>query len=600
MHIKESKILGVRTRTLGDLASGICQALHKLQHVSMSPDTKDETPTAISTISTAPTYTHDKISLGQSSLISDGPPEVWKKGGRLLSALLALNVLLLACALVSSGAFSDVNVAEREVLSFLSVLMGLSGCWMVLYLLWTYRHPDLKDSHAGPIWLRVGLALFGVCTLVLDVLKIGKTVNLGSCASPLSIVHPVIQCVFVVIQTYFLWVSCQNCVQIHINLTRCGLMLTLSTNLAIWMAAVTEESNHQTHLLNEDHISNKSQQARAGGSDGCKCTTDLCKIMETGYYYLYPFNIEYSLFATTMAYVMWKNVGRIINQHSHHTHHTFKVRSLFVGIVFGIGVLLAGLGVFIVYEVEMNAKTGFPKALNMFYIFNIVALSLMSLCSIAGSIIYRFDKRDMDNHKNPTRTLDVGLLVGAALGQYFISFYSIVAVVAKTPSDLHNALNLVYSLLMLVQHTVQNIFIIEGLHRQPLHDGPSMRHEKDLYNNVFINHDAATSHINHSGTDQVMEIDSNHQGIPAHIISSDSGANWKRSSLREISQFLLFSNIIFWIMPAFGARPEFDNPLGVNFYGPTIWTAIVNIGLPFGIFYRMHAVASLVEVYLMS
>lgn len=53
-------------------------------------------------------------------------------------------------------------------------------------------------------------------------------------------------------------------------------------------------------------------------------------------------------------------------------------------------------------------------------------------------------------------------------------------------------------------------------------------------------------------------------------------------------------------MPAFGARPQFDHPLETKFYKFTMWAAIVNIGLPFGIFYRMHSVASLFEVYLIS
>lgn len=53
-------------------------------------------------------------------------------------------------------------------------------------------------------------------------------------------------------------------------------------------------------------------------------------------------------------------------------------------------------------------------------------------------------------------------------------------------------------------------------------------------------------------------------------------------------------------MPAFGARPEFDHPTEINIYTFAMWSAIVNIGLPFGIFYRMHSVASLFEVSLMS
>lgn len=65
---------------------------------------------------------------------------------------------------------------------------------------------------------------------------------------------------------------------------------------------------------------------------------------------------------------------------------------------------------------------------------------------------------------------------------------------------------------------------------------------------------------------------------------------------------LLFSRFLkqLWIMPAFGARPQFDNDTELNFYGDSMWPAIVDICLPFGIFYRMHAVASLLEVYIMS
>lgn len=53
-------------------------------------------------------------------------------------------------------------------------------------------------------------------------------------------------------------------------------------------------------------------------------------------------------------------------------------------------------------------------------------------------------------------------------------------------------------------------------------------------------------------------------------------------------------------MPAFGARPQFDNTIGSDIYEFQTWAAVVNIGMPFGIFYRMHSVASLFEVGLAS
>ncbi|XP_044155399.1 proton channel OTOP2-like [Bufo gargarizans] len=547
----------------------------------------------------------EKISIGQHSLVAVEPTVLWKKGGRLLSGLLGLNVLLLAIVLISSAAFNDVALVEWQLLSLLCTLMGLTGCWMAVYLLWTSKkdhHTGLKDSHAGPIWLRVGLAVFGVCTLLLDVLKIGKAVGLVQCASPIQIIQPIFQFVFVVLQTYFLWVSCRNCVQSHMNLTRCGLMLTLSTNLAIWMAAVTDESLHQTPSANSSSGGHRMSRA-GGGSDTCACNNLACETFETGYYYLYPFNIEYSLFASAMSYVMWKNVGRVMSQHSHHTHHSLCPHRLFVGLICGVAVLVAGLGVFIVYEIDVSSDESRPQALEMFYIFNIIALSLMCISSLAGTIIFRFDKREADSHKNPTRNLDVGLLIIAALGKYCIAYFSIIAIIAKSPGGLIDHLNLVYSLLMILQHTLQNIFIIEGLHREPFSSGHSGHRSSVAYNErheVYINQADAGIQSNHLEAEHGHELDSNSNGVMAYSMIKNAREDLRRKALKEICLFLLISNIIFWIMPAFGARPEFDNKMEMSFYGNAMWPAIVNIGLPFGIFYRMHSVASLLEVYVIS
>lgn len=86
-----------------------------------------------------------------------GPREVWKKGGRLLSVLLAVNVLLLACTLVSGGAFNKVAVYDTDVFALLTTMMLLAALWIAFYLLRTARCPDAvpyRDAHAGPIWLR--------------------------------------------------------------------------------------------------------------------------------------------------------------------------------------------------------------------------------------------------------------------------------------------------------------------------------------------------------------------------------------------------------------------------------------------------------------
>ncbi|MEE6512411.1 hypothetical protein FKM82_019373 [Ascaphus truei] len=486
--------------------------------------------------------------------------------------------------------------------------MLLSILWMIFFQLYFSCRKNAvrtRTTHAGPVWLRRGLVFFGICSLVLDMFKMGYYISYIECESPIKLIHPMVQSAFIILQTYFLWVSCRHCVQIHTNISRYGLMLVLITNLSIWMAAVTDESVHQARDLEDDQkdlqsiapftSDHRGTQNTHGPS--CQCSNHLCHIFQTGYYYLYPFNIEYSLFASAMAYIMWKNVGREMDDHVPRQQRLgpcFCLRSIFVGLLLGAGILLSGVVVLVTYKVQVNTPDKKYQAHVMFYIFNIVALCLMSVGSLTSSIIYRFDKRDMDGHKNPTRTLDVALLLGAALGHYCISYYSIVAMLATSPGELLNALNLVYSLLMIVQLTLQNTFIIEGLHREPFQDSPP-EPEKGL---VFTNEAVAPSLPNGSspespGPGPDLTLDQTPE-------AADLPWNLKRRLVQEISLFLLLCNIILWLMPAFGARPQLKNNLELRFYGMTVWTIITNICLPFGIFYRMHAAASLLEVFRMS
>lgn len=390
-------------------------------------------------------------------------------------------------------------------------------------------------------------------------------------------------------------------------------MFTLTTNPAIWMATVVDESVHQAHSLgsphgNTSHTRLALESERAGGPVGedCSCNTDVCQIFQQGYFYLYPFNIEYSLFASTMLYVMWKNVGRLMASSTHGHSHTPSLLSLFretffAGPILGLMLFVVGLAVFIIYEVQVSGeRSRTQQALVMYYTFNIVCLGLMTLVSLSGSVIYRFDRRAMDHRKNPTRSLDMALLVGAALGQYAISYYSIVAAVAGTPRELLAGLSLAHALLMIAQHTFQNVFIIESLHRVPPGAEPHGTPPKEpCHGLTFANLD--TLHTLPACPPTPRLVGPSPAGPQGAVsITLAPRGHWRYRCLKDISLFLLLCNIILWIMPAFGARPHFSNTVEVDFYGYSLWAAIVNICLPFGIFYRMHAVSSLLEVYMLS
>ncbi|XP_013879219.1 otopetrin-2 isoform X2 [Austrofundulus limnaeus] len=539
------------------------------------------------------------------SISTEVVTEKGRNWGWVLSGIICLNILMLGCSLVSGSTTNSVSFPDLQ--SFLIFLLLFTSVWMVYYSIYIKKHPNaitFKDGHAGPIWLRAGLVLFGILSIIMDIFKIASYVGYVHCDSAVKVAFPVVQLVFVIVQTYFLCIHSKDCVQLQRNLSRCGLMLTLSTNLVIWMTEVTEESLHQTtvpeHPTNVTKFSRRDLYInRAGyGDDSCKCSHTSCSLFKAAYYYLYPFNIEYCLFASAMAYVMWKNVGRVSPEFSHHTK--FSLRNILVGPVLGIVMVVAGLATFTLYEIEMNTnyndQEGKDHAVMMLFVMNIVIVTSMSLCTIVGCAIFRVDHRKHSTEKNPTRSLDVGLLVGSSLGQFIISYFSIVAMVATGANGYLNRLNLTWSLVMVVQLGLQNYFIVEGLHREPFHEVEPVR--------VVVNPYATKTskdggNLEKTDTEKKAEPDTEAQSHGG-TVENHHRLLWKRRVLREVCAFLLLGNVILWVMPAFGARPQFDHDAETDFYQFNMWATIVNVGLPFGIFYRMHSVASLFEVLLNS
>ncbi|KAI3359204.1 hypothetical protein L3Q82_002732 [Scortum barcoo] len=330
-------------------------------------------------------------------------------------------------------------------------------------------------------------------------------------------------------RTYFLWTHAKDCVQLHTKFTWCGLTLMLSTNLVVWMAAVTEESLHQTEIpdLNVS-VSHKMYRASYGYKK-CKCSHSVCNTFKEAFYYLYPFNIEYNLFASAMAYVMWKNVGCLVEVHSHHSV-TFHPKDVCFGLVTGILLVVAGLVMFIMYEVEIltEHEKSRNEALLIHFIMNIVIMSPMSLSTVIGCIVYWLDHREHVSEKNPTRSLDVGLLVGASMGQ-FISYFTIVAMVATGARGYLSALNLSWAVLTVLQLGLQNYFIIEGLHREPFH----VMQEAALHTKVCQEH-MEMSIVVESGKSSYF------------LTSSIKKLSWKRRVLKEHQIFYDKSDFHFY------------------------------------------------------
>ncbi|KFO30543.1 Otopetrin-3 [Fukomys damarensis] len=511
-----------------------------------------------------------------------------QKAGQLFSGLLALNVLFLGGAFIGSMIFNNVSITLGDVWILLAALKALSLLWLLYYAVGTTRQPHAvlhRDPHAGPIWVRGSLVLFGSCTICLNIFRIGYDVSHSHCKSQLELVFPAIEIVFMGFQTWVLWKHCKDCVQIQTNLTRCGLMLTLATNLLLWILAVTNDSMH--HEI-EAELNAIMEKFSGNGTNTCLClNATVCEVFQKGYLMLYPFSTEYCLICCAVLFVMWKNVGRHLVAHvgSHPSSPPFRLHGAIFGPLLGLLALVAGVCVFVLFQIEASGPNIARQYFTLYYAFYVAVLPAMSLACLAGMAIHGLEERELDTLKNPTRSLDVVLLMGAALGQMGIAYFSIVAIVATRPNELLNQLILAYSLLLILQHITQNLFIIEGLHRRPLWE-------------VAPQGLAGKPEAEHSRRGSLLELGHDLRRASLAYIHSYSHLNWKRHVLKEISLFLILCNITLWMMPAFGIHPEFENGLEKEFYGYRTWFTIVNFGLPLGVFYRMHSVGGLVEVYL--
>ncbi|XP_032899870.1 proton channel OTOP2-like [Amblyraja radiata] len=650
-----------------------------------------------------------------------------RQGGRLLSGLLAANILFLGGALICGGVLSEVPVHEDEVMVMLTAMMVLAVVWMVVYISCTARHrtaPLYKDPHAAPVWLRGGLLVLGACSVLHDIFKLVRAAGFPGCEHPIQFLFPSAEILFLFTQSYFLWVHSKDCVQVHQHFTRCGLAISLVTNLMLWMSAAAEESLHHTGVqgevpedqsraltdllylelfsvlhpdpetstvspccchwvhnaceVNAERLffhwkethgavkhchpgvvsggSPGHEQARAlnrlcsspadAAGDGCVCSTRVCRILQAASPYLYPFNIEYSLLSSALCFVMWRNVGRAGGGRAAAELKPARGSAgAGPGPALGAGVLLAGLVVSIVYQVEVKEARTRSRALLTYYTFHSAALALMSAACVLGSASLLPAAGTGSHGRGPAGSLDQGLLLGAAAGPLLTCYFSLVAVVwSRRPGPLH-ALSLVFSLLSVAQHSLQNLFILGAL-RWPaaLDAGPPLRPDSASHPSLEAALDAgpplrpdsaslsfpqaslsagfplppaSTSHPSPQTapgpslprTSAPTPRDpAGGVSVPGTVAASSPESRQRphpplgarRRLLREVSSFLLLCNILLWAVSAFGARPHFANDIEEKFYGFQTWAAIVNTGLPLGIFYRMHSAANLLEIYLRS
>ncbi|XP_026163095.1 proton channel OTOP1 [Mastacembelus armatus] len=562
---------------------------------------------------------HDKKIFSKLKLnLSEDFPQ---KNAEILSGQYGTNLLLVGIALMLGNATHNPLIKEEYLLSFLTSLMILQLIWMMWYILVQKRQknaPTEKDAHATTGWIRGGLTLLALLTLIMDAFRVGYYVGEDACASPVLAVYPVIHATHTIAQVHFLWFHIKDVIKSFKTLDRFGVMHAVFTNFILWCHGVMSETEH--------FMNNRMRRLTALGFTNltivldpepiCNCTTSTCNMFFNSLAYLYPFNIEYHIFVSAMLFVMWKNIGRTI-VHSNQKRVATKNHCLTIGPVMGLLALASTIGVLVVYITHMESLQTRLSAISMFYIYGIVILALMCFAGAAGLLIYRVDHMPMDTSKNPSRQLDTELLFGSSVGSWLMAWCSIVAVLSTSNDPPYRWMNFTYSVLTVLEKYIQNVFIIESLYRQK-EDGEREDPELTTSPEVFTVTSSLASPYNgiinqayETPERPCVSLD-NEQEDSKHACGSLSKPlevslprenkvveplKVKKQVLKNIAIFLILCNMSLWILPAFGCRPQYDNGLEQELYGFSVWTTVLNFVIPLNLFYRMHSVASLFEVF---
>ncbi|XP_067254834.1 proton channel OTOP1 isoform X4 [Chanodichthys erythropterus] len=426
-----------------------------------------------------------------------------QKNAETLSAQYGTNLLLIGVSMMLALAQHGPAVKEEHLLTFITVLMLVQLVWMLCYMIRRERErsplPE-RDAHAGTSWIRGasaarlidallcerendclfdcrrsgGLTMLALLSLIMDAFRIGYFVGYHSCISAVLGVYPIIHALHTISQVHFLWFHIKDVIKKYETFERFGVIHAVFTNLLLWCNGVMSEAehflkNHQRRLIALGYANISTVEVEPH----CNCTTSVCSMFSTSLYYLYPFNIEYHIFVSAMLFVMWKNIGRTLDRHSNRKRPSTRSPGLLLGPLLGLLALASSVTVLVVYliHVEKSEQTR-EAAISMFYCYGVVMLACMCGASGAGLLVYRVEDWPMDTGQNPSRTLDTELLLGSSLGSWLMSWCSVVAAAAaagrSSPSFRWTCL--AYSLLLVLEKCVQNLFIVESLYRRRRED----------------------------------------------------------------------------------------------------------------------------------
>lgn len=278
----------------------------------------------------------------------------------------------------------------------------------------------------------------------------------------------------------------------------------------------------------------------------CIQNSTIGAIWEKAMPYLYPFNVQYSLVAAAILYITWSNLQSnrvklqrftavsVYGRESNDEEITCAGSTR--GLFLGLLVLVAGIIVLILYFVLSQ-----DKAFNVLFLVGSLECGIFCI-SILATIIGLLQIRKMRSKTSRQQRLSELLQRAGMLAVYIYGICNMIVGGISIGNSEHFVL-LLHGTFMVVQACLQSLFI----------------------------HQVAKKRL--------------------------SPLNMDEKPGRQVVIFLVFSNLVLWILESFTTPNQLRSQLQLQFYGHVTWPVVSRIIMPFVIFYRFHSAVALMEAW---
>ncbi|CAF3436928.1 unnamed protein product [Rotaria socialis] len=196
-----------------------------------------------------------------------------------------------------------------------------------------YNYDD--NSTAGGLYIRVGIGIFCLGTVIHSGLSILSNLENSSCSRWTAVMDDSSRLLFSFIQFFFIFKHSNLIIRAHESLARLAVIHIVVTNLCVWFRMVVVETKSQImeidahelaiaqfvggpHLANGSHQSIQQTYRSTTIPYNCVQSIEEARQMNAfiseGYMrlkpLLYPCTIEFSLMSLTLFYLIWENIGK--------------------------------------------------------------------------------------------------------------------------------------------------------------------------------------------------------------------------------------------------------------------------------------------------